>query len=51
MTQRQFDLTVFIVFAFGIAGFSFKMAAKRRVQQGQTSGIIGALAQAVAVGA
>jgi hypothetical protein len=34
-----------------VAGYSVKMAAQRRVQQGQTSGIIGALAQAVAVGA
>jgi len=51
LTQRQFDLTIAAIFLFNIAFFSVRLAAKRRVQQGQTSGIIGAAAQAVAVGA
>ena len=51
MTQRQFDLTIAAIFLFNIAFFSVRLAAKRRVQQGQDSGIIGSVAQAVAVGA
>lgn len=51
MTQRQFDLTLGTIFLFNVAFFAVKMAAKRRVQQGQTSGISGTVAKAVAVGA
>ncbi len=51
MTQRQFDLTLGAIFLFNIAFFSVRLAAKRKVQQGETGGIIGGLAQAVAVGA
>jgi hypothetical protein len=51
LTQRQFDLTLGAIFLFNIAFFSVRLAAKRRVQQGQTTGIVGSVAQAVAVGA
>jgi hypothetical protein len=44
-------MTIGVIFLFNVAFFSVRMAARRRVQQGQTSGITGMLAQAVAVGA
>jgi poly(A) polymerase Pap1 len=51
VNQRTFDLVVGTIFLFNIAFFGVKMAARRRVMQGQTTGISGILAHAVAVGA
>jgi len=50
MTQRQFDLVVGTIFLFNVAFWGVKMAAHRRVIQGQ-KGVAGAVAKTVAVGA
>jgi hypothetical protein len=49
MTRKSFDATVFVVFLTFGAMAGLRIAAKRRVVEGQTSGITGAAAQAAVV--
>lgn len=50
MTKRQFDLMLGTIFLFNVGFIGVRMACKRRVLQGQTSGISGLVAQVGAVG-
>lgn len=49
VTKRHFDATITVVFLTVIAMGGLRIAAKRRVQAGQTAGAVGALASATAV--